>query len=312
MNNFPDFSGKKRIIFVDNVTREFAINNGKLYDNAIFFTTNNEIFKGGEGIANYVTVNPNFNTFNGPNSLKYTLSIDNNGVLSIHSGNVWLWYIGMQKWNESQPLMNSNWSNYPNDDNGWFLITTDSNITEKVNGEVDKGIWWAGREYEINKENGVENIIIPSNKRQAWKPFSNPLYSYDFDYKNSQGDQITETCKINLGNIDGYSTVLDNGNSIFRIDLLLPTIMVDSYKIGLYDDLENINYLEEAKKYDSEAFRNNIESLNPGIYYTQHSTSVEYPGGIQYYWYKIFVITSLPKSELNKAMYFDMHLYNKE
>ena len=132
----------------------------------------------------------------------------------------------MQKWNESQPLMNSNWSNYPNDDNGWFLITTDSNITEKVNGEVDKGIWSAGREYETNKENSVENIIIPSNKRQAWKPFSNPLYSYDFDYKNSQGDQITETCKINLGNIDGYSTDLDNGNSIFRIDLLLPTIMV--------------------------------------------------------------------------------------
>lgn len=315
MNNYPDFSGKNRLIFVDGVDRKFAESNGPLYPNAIFFTTDNEIFKGGVGIANYITIDPNYDKFNGPNSVTYRLHILD-GKLGVISGNVWLWYIGIGDFRSStEPIMNSNWGKFPKNNSGWFLITSDSNITEISNDSLDdvtKNTWVAGRTYSLNDE----EPMIPMDKKNSWVQNSNPLYSYDFEYKNENGDK-EDVHKIILSNIKEnlYEIGNNDGSKLFKIDLLLPCTIIDNFEIGLYDDFEKLNYFEEARKYMSSQFetevKENPNNIKPGIYYTLNDDKVVYSGGINYYWYKIFVVTNLPDSELNKSMSFDMHLYKK-
>lgn len=325
MNNYPDFSGKNRLIFVDGVDRNFAINNGLLYPNAIFFTTDNEIFKGGVGIANYITIDPNYNKFNGPNSVTYRLHILD-GKLGVISGNVWLWYIGIGDFKSTtEPTMTSNWREFPNGGSGWFLITADSKITEVSNDSLDdviKNTWIAGRTYSLNDE----QPIIPTDKKNSWVQNSNPLYSYDFEYRDENGNKkdvhkiVLSNSNINGNiNINNYLYEINNndGSRLFKIDLLLPCTIIDNFEIGLYDDFEKINYFDEARKYMSSQFETMVEEnpndVKPGIYYTLNDDKVVYSDtGINYYWYKIFVVTNLPASELlNKSMTFDMHLYKK-
>jgi hypothetical protein len=319
MNNFPDFSGKKRIIFIDDVSTTFAQEYGKIYTNAVFFTNNNEIWKNGVPVANHITLDNNKSEFVGNNGVVYRLSLQD-GLLSITNNDIIYWYIGISSVESKNAPSLSSVKSYQNNDYGWYFLSSENIIFANESSDKDR---WKAYMY-FDEQNGTKE----------WSDGANPLFSSSFNY-GTENNQYAPQRNINFGNLR-HIPAEDYG--AFKIDLILPKVVVDKYNVGLYDDYALRNFLDErtydeknidrilryftlAKENNEEAKTNPaLNEYNPnlgnspdnnisGIYYTKSEQILKYSSQ-EYYWYKIYVFPKAPNIEAD--IYFNLHLYYKK
>lgn len=316
MGTFPDFSGKKRIIFIDNVSSEFAKNYGGVYPNAVFFTNDtdiqsgnqiNQIWKGGEPYANYVTVDENSNSIEIDGNI-IRLSIDRDGCLRFTSGYSWYWYcnyisIGnieeLEKDDYGNKLKNKIFGqeNLPSISNsinevssirpGWNYITSDNNITNPHN-----------ENSEELKKFLAENMtcIVENDNLSGIHLLGVPLYS-PHRHILSLGLLTDE----NVFKHPVYSNL-----NLICINVILPKTLVDN-GLGLYDDFGNVNFISNAA--DTQMIQNKELPNSKGIYY--YYIGQRNKSGVKYSLYTIIIATESKYNDIigNVNMNFNLSLY---
>lgn len=205
----PNLIEKQRIIFVDNVSSEFAEEWSKMYSNVVFFTTNHEIWKDGSLYSKIIGVDENANTIE-VNGTIYKLVIESN-LLKFKTDFSWYWYVGGNKPNMDTPPQVLDVGNGPNE--GWRLITNDESIIRNVEVDDMYNPW-------------LTSFDSASNTFKATNGIGKPLYS-----PYAEGTTIIE--------FDEKQFV--NGET--NIYLFLPYDFVTNYKIGLYDAIGETNFL---------------------------------------------------------------------
>jgi len=307
MGTFPDFSGKKRIIFIDNVSSEFAKNYGGVYPNAVFFTTDddngsqvNQIWKGGEPYANYITVDENSNSIEIDGNI-IRLSLDRDGCLRFTSGYSWYWYVDYISYLgdiqskedlktvifEQQNLPSLSGANMtPNlPIKGWNIITNDNNITKPGTTSENSPEF---KEYLSSITSDIirnENEVVVKG-RQFYSP---------------HGSYILKLGTLHSENIFRYNDTL----TFIPINIIVPTTLLEN-KLGLYDDLSYTNFFETAM-----IQKDNELPDSKGIYY--YNLGTRNKGGVQYNLYTIIIATEMPYDDiLDKVdMNFNLSLYIK-
>ena len=310
MGTFPDFSGKKRIIFIDNVSSDFAKNYGAVYPNAVFFTKDiegesnvNEIWKGGQPYANYITVDENSNSIEIDGNI-IRLTLDKDGCLRFISGYSWYWYVDYISYPHNNDISKDelkniifNQQNLPGINkanmapnipvNGWNLITNDNNITKP---NIDSP------EFESYLSSITSNVVRNENEI---KITGKQFYSPHYDKYNSHNERI-----LNLGTLQTENIFKYNDNLIFiPINIIVPTTLV-SKGLGLYDDLSYTNFFEDA-------ITNHELPNSKGIYY--YNLGERNKGGVKYNLYTIIVATEMSYESIldNVDMNFNLSLYIK-
>ena len=311
MGTFPDFSGKKRIIFIDNVSSDFAKNYGAIYPNAVFFTKDtdgetdiNEIWKGGQPYANYITVDENSNSIKIDGNI-VRLSLDKDGRIRIIKGYSWYWYVDYISYSNNsnitkdelkniifgqQNLPSINKANMtPNIPiNGWNLITNDDNIT-KPNTDSP--------EFESYLSSITSNVERNENKIEIT---GKQFYSPHYDKYKSHNERI-----LNLGTLRPENIFKYDDNLIFiPINIIVPKTLVLK-GLGLYDDLSYTNFFEDA------SVKNHELPDSKGIYY--YNLGERNKGGVKYNLYTIIIATEMPYESIlnNVNMNFNLSLYIK-
>jgi len=314
MGTFPDFSGKKRIIFIDNVSSDFAKNYGAVYPNAVFFTQDtdgetdvNEIWKGGQPYANYITVDENSNSIEIDGNI-IRLSLDKDGCLRFISGYSWYWYVGYISYSHEGDITNNelkkiifNQQNLPSINkanmnsnrpvSGWNIITNDNNIT---NPNIDSPEFESYLSTITSNVERYDETEIKITGNQFYSPHC------DDDEYSSHNEIILNLGKIHEENIFKYNDKL----TFIPINIIVPTTLV-SKGLGLYDDLSYTNFFENA-------ISNNYKLPDSkGIYY--YNLGPKNKAGVKYNLYTIIIATEMPyDSIVNEVnMNFNLSLYIK-
>lgn len=211
----PQLIEKQRIIFVDNVTSEFAQKFSEVYSNAVFFTDNQEIWKNGQLYSKVIGVDETANSIT-VNGTTYKLVIESN-LLKFKTDFAWYWYVGGNKKNFDQlPGIDDKTGT---NEEGWRFITNDEKI---INNYTDYNPW--------------EATFNPDTLSFTCEDGCAPLY-------NAFGNNIIEFNNKNFVN--------DETN----IYLILPYFLVANYNIGLYDGIGETNFLPDEANYYNRQYK---------------------------------------------------------
>lgn len=208
----PQLIEKQRIIFVDNVSSEFAEEWSKLYSNVVFFTTSHEIWKDGNLYSKIIGVDENANTID-VNGTIYKLVIESN-LLKFKTDFSWYWYVGGNKINMDTPPPVYDVGNGSKE--GWRLITNDESIIRNKDVQDIHNPWLTSFDTKTNKFNAKNGIGKP-----LYSPYIDGTTIIEFDEKQ-----------------------FVNGNET-NIYLFLPYDFVKNYNIGLYDAIGETNFLPQ-------------------------------------------------------------------
>lgn len=220
---------KKEILFFDGVDPIFAQQASKIFPNYIFFTTNNELWKGGIRYTGAGGVNESKNEIVA-NGNKYKIFLNEQNLLEIRLEIVWNWYIGKEYPYNGEYNSNAIVDTYSSD-TGWRYITNEE-------------------KYILNKHQINPFICEISKLKDKYNVTSTNINGFClYTPHNSKQQPIKLDFKENEEN---YSY------------LALPTILVsDYYKIGLYDTISLINPSKSYNILKDNQRVNFIDNFNP-------------------------------------------------
>lgn len=303
----PVFTNIESITFVDNVTTEFARQYSNLYTGVLFFTNNNEIWKDGKCYSNIISIDPNANSFKFEDA-QYKLALES-GVLKVKIDTALYWGIFGDNNDDNifnkiigAPSINADSICLDNKEFGWRFITDDLSIINSTLNAFEKNPFGKGN-----------------------NPIFDPSQIVDIS-ENSEEIEYKDKEIIFFNNKEG----VDN------IHIFLPKILVDNYKIGIYDDMDgcvfnsidnstvtiytesdNEEYIQNEKKYEVGKFNgqenslnyfnidlNNLTDINNYINFLDKTN--DYSKYITYYHY---IISKRGNKKLNK---FNLRIYSKE
>jgi hypothetical protein len=207
----PNLIEKQRIIFVDNVSSEFAEEYSKIYENAVFFTNDNEIWKGGKLFSKIIGIDESSNSIV-INGTTYRLVIESN-LLKFKTDMSWNWYVTANRQTFSIPAIEL--QDTDSELEGWRFITNDIGIIDSNIQTLQYNPFYAEFDPATQKFNvDIDNMKMP------------PIYSRHYISKEIVFDE---------------QDFLVNGET--NIYLVLPYDLVVKYEVGLYDDLGETNFL---------------------------------------------------------------------